>query len=189
LFAQLNDLILLSNLEARRLTSETAQFTPELLVTSLTRKFASAAVDKEITVSSELDEFREGIFEGGYNLIHLALEKLVGNAIKFIHCGGHVKIRATVELREEGPLLHCEVSDDGPGLDDCMLEGGEELFRQGDASMNRKHGGLGLGLRLTGSLIRHLGGDMHLSHCEAGGANPHFTVPIQFSAVEFSENE
>lgn len=184
LFSLLNDLILLSNLEARRLTSESAQFTPELLVKSLTRKFAASAAEKNISLQVELDEHKDGIFEGGYNLIHMAMEKLLHNAIKFSRQGGQVRIKAAVALRDDGPWLHCQVADNGPGLDESFLQGGEDLFRQGDASMNRQYGGLGLGLRLTGGLIRHLGGDMRLGNRPEGGASPNFSVPIRFAALE-----
>jgi signal transduction histidine kinase len=189
LFYQLNDLILLSNLEARRLTSDPAQFTPEFLVKSLIRKFANAAAEKNIALDAELDESKDDIFEGGYNLIHMALEKLLNNAIKFSRPGGQVLIRAGAETRGDGPWLFCEVSDSGPGLDECFLDGGEDLVRQGDASMNRQYGGLGLGLRLTGGLIRHLGGDIRLSNRQEGGASPAFSVPIRVSTVEFAGNE
>ncbi|UQZ89450.1 hypothetical protein C4J81_09660 [Deltaproteobacteria bacterium Smac51] len=189
LFSLLNDLILLSNLEARRLTSDMAQFTPELLVQSLVCQFAAKAAEKNISLRVDLNEFRDTIFDGGYNLINMAMEKLLHNAIKFGRENGEVIIKAEIDVRNDGPWLQCEVSDDGPGLDESFLDGREDLFRQGDGSMNRKHGGLGLGLRLAGSLVRHLGGDMILNNRAEGGASPRFRIPVKFSNVEFAENE
>ncbi len=190
LFSQINDLILLSNLEARRLKNETAPFSPKLLLESLAHKFAASAEKKRIRLEMELDEFKDGIFEGGYNLIHLAMEKLIHNAIKFSSEGGRALMRAGVILRDaESPWLTCEVLDEGPGLCDFVLEGGADLFRQGDASLNRQHGGLGLGLHLAASLVELLGGEMRLSNRREGGARPGFDIPIKFSAIAFNEHE
>jgi Signal transduction histidine kinase len=183
LFTILNDLIVLSNLEARRLDTEIAQFSPQILLQTLARQFAAKAEAKGVGLRVEGDEHCDSILDGGYNLIVLALEKLVDNAIKFVEAKeGQVLIRALVLERGDGPWLHCSVLDNGPGLDQCFLES-QDLFRQGDSSINRRYGGLGLGLRLAANLVAALGGSFKLANCEGGGAELSFRIPVKFSSL------
>ena len=180
LFYILNDLIMLSNLEGRRLVSDVAQFSPQLLVRALVRQFSAKAEAKQIRLEAENDQHGEAIFEGGYNLLVMALEKLVDNAIKFSDSHRLVIIRATVEEREDGPWLYGAVIDEGPGLDDSFIKCGQQiLFHQGDGSMNRQHGGLGLGLHLADSLVATLGGRLTLANRPEKGADIGFHIPVK----------
>lgn len=183
LFTILNDLIALSNLEARRLDIDFTPFNPQLLLRSLTNKFAAKADSKGVKLLAESDEHVETIVDGGYNFIALALEKLVDNAIKFVEPHkGQVQITALIHEDSKGPLLQCSVLDNGPGLDQCFLES-QELFRQGDSTINRRYGGLGLGLRLATNLVDALGGRFKLANCVNGGAEISFEIPVKFSSL------
>jgi signal transduction histidine kinase len=179
LFSILNDLILLSDLEGGRLASDLAQFSSHMLVRNLTRKFEGAASAKGVRLSGENDGHRNDVLEGGYNFIVLALEKLVQNAVKFADEGrGEAVLRATLEKKADGPWLACAVLDNGPGLPKGILES-QELFRQGDGSMIRRHGGLGLGLSLAKNLVAALGGRLILANRPEGGAVFTFGVPVK----------
>lgn len=183
LFTILNDLIVLSNLEARRLDTEIAHFSPQLLLQTLARQFAAKAEAKEVNLQVEGDGHNETILDGGYNLIVMAMEKLVDNAIKFVAPQqGQVLIQVLIQERGDGPWLHCSVQDNGPGLDQSFLES-QDLFRQGDSSINRRYGGLGLGLRLAANLVAALGGRFKLANHEGGGAELSFRVPVKFSSL------
>ena len=179
LFGILNDLIVLSSLEGGRLTSDLAQFSPQMLLQSLIRQFTATAEGKGVALKMEADARKDTVLEGGYNFIVLAMEKLLHNAIKFVDDGrGEAILRAGVENRTDGPWLACGVADNGPGLPKDILEA-QELFRQGDGSMIRKHGGLGLGLRLTKNLVAALGGQLNLANRPEGGADLFFSVPVK----------
>jgi len=181
LFVILNDLIVLSNLEAGRLATDVNQFSPQLLLQNLSREFGSQARAKGVTLRQESDEHREAVLEGGYNFIVLAMEKLLNNAIKFVDDErGEAVMRAVVEKRADGPWLACSVFDNGPGIKEDILAS-QELFRQGDGSMIRKHGGLGLGLRLTKNLVAALGGQLNLANRPEGGAEFSFSVPVKMA--------
>jgi len=190
LFTIVNDLIILSNLEARRLTLDVAQFSANMLLQSLASQFSAKAGEKGCVLRTEGDERGDEILDGGYNLIVMAMEKLTDNAIKFAGEKGEVILQAEVVEKGDGPWLRCSVLDNGPGLDECFLEpGAQELFRQGDGSMNRKHGGLGLGLRLAGNLVTALGGRLTLANRDCGGAELSFIVPVKFSLMTADEGD
>lgn len=76
------------------------------------------------------------------------LWNLLSNAIKFTPEGGQVDVRC----RQEGGEIAIEVVDNGAGIDGEFLPLVFERFRQSDASIARKHGGLGLGL----SIAKHI---------------------------------
>ncbi|MDR0881025.1 MAG: HAMP domain-containing histidine kinase [Candidatus Adiutrix sp.] len=185
LFSIINDLIVLSNLEGRRLNSEPALFSPQLLLHTLTSQFSARARAKAIELRIEGGEAAETVVEGGYNLLVLALEKLVDNAIKFTAHQGQVLLKAKL-AEDEGRLqLQCSVADNGPGFDDSFLDlESQALFQQGDGSMNRRHGGLGLGLRLASNLVTKLGGSLQLANRDGGGAELSFSVAVKSAAVD-----
>ena len=184
LFVILNDLIVLSSLEGGRLASDLAHFSPCLLLKTLSRQFEAQAREKGVVIRLETDARQDAVLEGGYNFIVLAMEKLVHNAIKFVgDQRGEAVLRAVVENRPDGPWLVCSVADNGPGLQLEILSS-QDLFRQGDGSMIRKHGGLGLGLRLTKNLVAVLGGQLNLANRPEGGALFSFSVPVKL----FQEN-
>lgn len=51
-----------------------------------------------------------------------------------------------------------EVEDDGPGITPDALETVFDPFRQGDGTITRTAGGLGMGLALGGQMIERMGG-------------------------------
>jgi PAS domain S-box-containing protein len=75
-------------------------------------------------------------------------DNLLANAIKFTPAGG----RVDVAMEEGADAVAVRVADTGEGLEAHVLPIVFEAFRQGDASAERAHGGLGLGL----SIVRHL---------------------------------
>jgi CheY-like chemotaxis protein len=73
---------------------------------------------------------------------------LLSNAIKFTPEGGSVHLR----LRQIGTRAELMLTDTGQGIAPDFLPAIFAPFRQGDASITRSHGGLGLGL----SIVKHL---------------------------------
>ena len=74
---------------------------------------------------------------------------LLSNASKYTDRGGHVWIGLTEE--EDKAVLR--VRDNGIGIEPEMLPRVFELFTQGDKSLDRSQGGLGIGLALVQSLV------------------------------------
>lgn len=179
----LNDLIVLSNLKARRLTSDISPFSPAILLKDLAHQFAGRAEEKNIRLATVEGDNASVVIEGGFNLINLAMKKLVENAIKFTEPGGEVTLSAAVEVRADGPWLSCRIVDNGPGLPPGMLDC-DELMVQGDGSKNRKHGGLGLGLSITGNILGILGGCLEYLSPSAGGTELHFCLPVEYAEMQ-----
>jgi PAS domain S-box-containing protein len=77
-----------------------------------------------------------------------AVRHLLANAIKFTRAGG----RVAVALERDGAAARLTVRDTGIGIAPALLPRLFERFRQGDGSLTRAYGGLGIGL----SLVRHI---------------------------------
>ncbi|HYS46489.1 MAG TPA: ATP-binding protein, partial [Rhizomicrobium sp.] len=85
------------------------------------------------------------------------LINLLGNAIKFTPKGGAITIGA---LENPGRGIEITVADTGIGMTEAQIEKAFSLYGQVDARIARTHEGTGLGLPISHSLARLLGGDL-----------------------------
>jgi PAS domain S-box-containing protein len=111
-----------------------------------------------------------------------AVGNLLDNAIKYTDDGGRIRLRARLEADE----VVIVVEDSGVGIDPELLPHVFDLFIQADRSLERKQGGLGLGLTLVRRLV-----EMHGGCVEAASAGPGlgsaFTIRLPRLAVEAAE--
>jgi PAS domain S-box-containing protein len=84
------------------------------------------------------------------------LQNLLGNAAKYTPDGGTIELRA----QRAGELAMVEVRDDGMGIAPELLPRIFELFMQGDGSLARTEGGLGVGLALARRIAELHGGSI-----------------------------
>jgi signal transduction histidine kinase len=137
-----------------------------------------AASAKSIRLQPILDP-STGTVSGDTDRLQQVVWNLLSNAIKFTPEGGRVQVRLS------GTEGHAEISveDTGPGIRPEMLPHVFELFRQGDSSNTRAHGGLGLGLSVVRQLVELHGGTVHAA--SAGeGAGSVFTVRLPLARDE-----
>jgi signal transduction histidine kinase len=106
------------------------------------------------------------------------LGNLLGNALKFTPRGGHV----AVELRRDGAFASLAVRDDGVGIAPETLPQLFRPFTQGDRTLDRSLGGLGLGLSVVKSLAEMQGGTVHASSAGVG-CGAEFVVRLPLSAA------
>jgi CheY-like chemotaxis protein len=104
------------------------------------------------------------------------LLNLLNNAIKFTE-QGQVSLHFR-QSSEETSLRFFEFSicDTGIGLDETSLGKLFQRFYQVDSGLSRKFSGVGLGLEISLSLARLLGGDIHVQSQPGQGSN--FTVRL-----------
>jgi len=105
---------------------------------------------------------------------------LLHNAAKFTPRGG----RATLSVeRFSAALAALRVRDDGPGIAPDSLTRVFEPFVQADRTLDRSHGGLGLGLALVKGLVELHGGSVIARSAGAGlGAEFVVTLPLDAAA-------
>lgn len=101
------------------------------------------------------------------------ITNLLGNATKFTEPGGRIEL--TVESERDQVVLH--VKDNGTGVASDMLSRIFEPFIQGDQSLDRTQGGLGIGLTLIKRLAEMHGGKVGVDS-EGIGRGSQFTVTL-----------
>jgi PAS domain S-box-containing protein len=79
---------------------------------------------------------------------------LLTNAAKYTPAGGHIEVRVAAE--EEAAIV--AVRDDGIGIARDLLPRVFDLFTQGERSLDRSEGGLGVGLTVVRRLVEMHGG-------------------------------
>lgn len=105
---------------------------------------------------------------------------LLSNAIKFTPRDGLV----TIELGYHDDQVAITIRDTGSGIAPEFITHVFERFRQGDASMTRSHGGLGLGLSIVKHLIEQHGGTVRADSAGPGqGASFTIELPAALSSM------
>src|SRR5205823_10855668 len=79
---------------------------------------------------------------------------LINNAVKFTKKNGRITIRTT---NEQGRFVF-KITDTGVGIEPEQLDRIFRAFEQGERSISRKFGGLGLGLTISKRLLELQGG-------------------------------
>lgn len=101
---------------------------------------------------------------------------LLTNAIQFTPERG----RIAVELAAADSVAHVTVTDSGAGIAAEFLPHVFDQFRQGEAGLTRKHGGLGLGLSVVRQLVELHGGSVHVASPGLGaGATFTLLLPLE----------
>jgi signal transduction histidine kinase len=109
--------------------------------------------------------------DGDATRIEQVFGNLVTNALKYTPAGGHIK----VAVHRDGASAVLQVSDNGPGIPPTLLPRVFDLFVQGERSLDRRTGGLGIGLTLARRLVELHGGTIEADSSPRGST---FTVRL-----------
>jgi signal transduction histidine kinase len=107
------------------------------------------------------------------------LLSLLSNAEKFTDQGTVVVGAELVSHPAAGPVVRLSVSDTGIGIPVTLQERIFEKFEQGDQSITRRHGGMGLGLAIARALVQAMGGQIQVASTEGVGTT--LAVTLQFA--------
>ena len=114
--------------------------------------------------------------------ISQVLSNLLDNAAKFTQAGGHIAVRAA--RTAGGRRAEVSVRDDGAGIEPEVLPHVFEVFTQGDHSLDRSLGGLGVGLAVVKGLIEMHGGEVEARSAGPGrGSEILFRIPLENAAA------
>ncbi|MES1242607.1 MAG: sensor histidine kinase [Acidobacteriota bacterium] len=108
---------------------------------------------------------------------------LLTNAARYTEPGGHIAVRAW----RDGEEVALSVTDDGRGISEDLLPRVFDLFVQGPRTIDRREGGLGIGLTLVRSLVTLHGGRVE-ARSDGPGLGSTFLVrlPALVPAAELS---
>ena len=161
--------------QEENLLSSPQVFEPQSLFDLLEYEFREATRAKPVSLAFGMDDSVPGkIFMDGL-MLEKVLYQLIDNAVKFTPARGEVLVRAS-RLADDS-VLRILVSDTGPGIPDSQREKVFQAFKQGEAGLTRRYGGVGLGLPLASSLVNALGGQMRVLETSEHGTTLEVTVP------------
>ena len=109
---------------------------------------------------------------------HRIMTNLIGNAIKFTPKEGTIRVTTTSASNDD---LIIEICDSGIGIEAGSLSRIFSPFEQGDASVRRRFGGLGLGLSISRSLAEAHGATLE---AESEGRDNGATFRLRFKTTD-----
>jgi PAS domain S-box-containing protein len=134
-----------------------------------------AAGSKGVAITTDLDP-NSGQITGDPDRLQQVIWNLLSNAIKFTPGGGRVQL----VLRRSGAGVEIVVRDTGQGISRDLLPYVFDRFKQGDSTISRRYGGLGLGLALVKHLVELHGGSVAVeSPGEGKGATFIVNLPVR----------
>lgn len=122
--------------------------------------------------------------DGDRHRLTQAIGNLLTNAAKYTEPHGHIFV--TLERREHEAVV-C-VKDTGVGIPPAMLEKVFELFAQVDSAIDRRQGGLGIGLTIVRQLVELHGGSVE-ARSEGPGRGSEFIVRLPLTKTPQDERD
>jgi PAS domain S-box-containing protein len=167
-----SDLLDLSRLQMGKLSLNQQPVSFSTVISDAIDTVRTEAAAKRISLDVRLD--REVlVVEGDPIRLGQIAWNLLNNAIKFTPAEGKVLIN----LRQEDEYCVLAVEDSGQGIAPEFLPHVFEIFRQADASIARKQGGMGIGLALVKQLAELHGGEVK-AESDGLGKGARITVKI-----------
>lgn len=142
-------------------TLRVAAETSDPLITKLDHTLTLAPIDEDLWV------------EGDFTRLTQVFANLLNNAAKYSEPNGRITVSAT-QVQDR---ILITIDDTGIGIRPGMLDHIFDMFTQGDDSLERAQGGLGVGLTLVRNLVEMHGGTV-MAHSDGLGHGSRFTVNL-----------
>ena len=147
------------------------------LMADVAKGFSGKARQKGIEVIIGNEVTKPRFFLGDESKLRQILMNLMDNAVKFTDIGS-VRLDATARMLDDRRArVELSVKDTGIGIPNEAKAAIFQPFTQGDMSMNRRHGGTGLGLTIVEKLVRAMGGKVSVDAQQGEGSR--FRIEIE----------
>ncbi|WP_146180905.1 response regulator [Limnohabitans sp. 2KL-17] len=176
----LNDILDFSKIESGSLELTSEPFDLRQMCFSLRATFHPLALKRQLQLDVVCDDSVPALILTDSTRVRQICINLINNALKYTQQGG-VRCTLWVPLYAGGSdgSLQIEVRDSGEGFAPELAESLFSPFVQADNSSTRTHGGVGLGLAITRSLVLLLGGNIQAAGNPGKGACFTVTLPLQ----------
>ena len=182
LLSMINDILDFSKIEAGKIELEPAAFDLPKMLEEIGKMFRARAAAKRLEFSLDIAPEIARFVSTDAGKLRQVLFNLLGNAIKFTEQGGIV-LRAYTHYQAETLWLELEVEDSGPGISTEQQESVFEPFMQVDNTA-RPLSGTGLGLPISHSFVKLLGGEITLESTLGRGSLFRVGVPVAPASAE-----
>lgn len=181
LMGLVNDLLVLSKIEAGQLEHAKSSFNLRKLVQNIHKTLENRASEKGIEFRYHVDEEIESYFLGDAFRLKQILLNLLGNAIKFTQSGYAELNIYKIKNNKKSVKLRFDIIDTGIGIPKEKVEKVFDQYEQIDQQISAKYGGTGLGLTICKKLVDHQKGSISVK--SEPGMGSQFTVSLSFKKV------
>jgi len=183
----LNDILDYSKVEAGHIELDLHLFDLDEMVQNLQNLFALRAGEKELALVIEVSSFVPKLLIGDSLRLQQILTNLLSNAIKFTSIGRVALTINRLLLDESQVKLQFRVEDTGIGMSDNDRNKLFKAFTQVDNSITRRFGGTGLGLVISGNLLKLMNGEFRIE--SELGCGTAFNFELQLALPALSERQ
>lgn len=175
LLAIINDILDMSKIEAGQMSIERISTDPSQIAVEVASLVQPRALGKNIQLRVCYDTPIPAHVQSDPTRLRQVLFNLVGNAVKFTEIG---RVTIHVACNPQERQLRFRVVDTGIGMTPEQREAIArfEAFSQADTSTTRRFGGTGLGLRISNSLAKMLGGQIEVASELGKGSEFSFVI-------------
>ena len=174
LLTLLNDVLDVSAIEAGRVVLDAQPLNLHRVCRDVRQLMRGQAFSRGLRLELGMTKNVPKWVMGDATRIKQVLFNLLSNAIKFTPSG---VITLTVQTDADG-LMTFKVTDTGMGMDEATLARLFRRFEMGDETLSRRFGGAGLGLEISRSLARMMGGNLEVQSTLGKGSTFTFTAAL-----------
>jgi signal transduction histidine kinase/CheY-like chemotaxis protein len=173
----INDILDVSKMEAGKFVLSPIVFDLDRFLDDCEKMMHSLISERNITlVINRSAEVPKYIYVDEVRLRQVLLN-LIGNSVKFTDRGGGILLTIDAKQFQKGKIeLHFSVSDSGRGIEKNKCDLIFEAFSQADNTIARKHGGTGLGLTISKTIVEMMGGHLSVKSKENVGSTFQFYI-------------
>lgn len=168
-----NELEQLIQAENPQLSLKVTSFDVTVLFAEVTAQFETLLSQHQIEVIQTVTG--DNHLSADRDKVQQMLTNLLMNAIKYSPKASTITLSYTTTSSR--PII--AVTDQGPGIDQSHLPFITERFYRGDASRDRKSGGIGIGLSIVKALLERHNGELLIESASGSGTTVYLSFPSQ----------
>ena len=173
MLALINDMLSLTRIKSMQEVTSDDPVALDPLFADVVEASQTAAQQKAITLTAEVDSDLPSI-RADRNHLKQLFAVLVQNAVKYTPRGGKVTLRAA----RDDDRVRVEVEDTGIGVPPEDREKVFDEFHRAANARSHERAGTGLGLTIARKIARDLGGDIELQSTLGRGSTFTVTIPV-----------
>lgn len=178
LYGQVSDILDYSELITDTLVVSAEDYEPLSVINDAIMGLQWQRMNQKLDVAIDIQPDMPKLLHGDAGKLKKIILALMDNVIKFTESGGAYLYIGTRE-EEYGINLNIDVWDTGIGMSEEQLQQIFTHFYKGDSDIERKTGGLGLGLAIVHGMVAAMGGFISIKSKVSEGTHVHVVIPQQ----------
>ena len=185
LLSLINDILDMSRIEAGKVELEQKPFSLRALGQKLYDMFAKNLESKSVRYDVNFEEVTVDYVIGDELRLSQVIINFLSNAVKFTEKGEITVTFRQMMLKDDVVDMMIRVHDTGKGMEPEFINRIFRPFEQEGIEISHKYGGTGLGMAITDSLVRIMGGEIVVESLPGKGSD--FSVFLHFPIAQTPE--